>query len=545
MTFACPQCSATATRVPEVIDGWYDSGAMPFAQWGYPHTGVEMFERKYPADFICEAIDQTRGWFYTLMAVGTLVFDQSSYRTVLCLGHILDDDGRKMSKHLGNILEPIPLMDDHGADAVRWFMLAAGSPWQARRVGHAAIAEVVRRTLLTYWNTVSFQSLYARTAGFVADPATAPPVEDRQVLDRWALGEASRLAAEVTDALDAFDTQRAGRLLAAYIDDLSNWYVRRSRRRFWDGDPAALHTLHECLRTVTLLMAPFTPFVTERVWQDLFATGPADSVHLQDWPDDSAALADPELAEQVALIRRLVELGRGARAEGKVRTRQPLGRALVSAPGWDRMPAELRDQLAEELNVVSVVSLGGGTDDATTDELVHVSVKANFRSLGRRFGKGTQPVAAAIAAADPVALTASLRGTGSATVLVDGEPESISLDDVVITETPREGWAVATDAGETLALDLHLTPELIRRGLAREVVRLVQEGRKSAGLEVSDRIELWVSAASAEMSEALDEHASDIGSEVLAVSVSRDAAPSDAVAGTDADLGITFALRRA
>ncbi len=187
VTFACPQCAATATRVPEVIDGWYDSGAMPFAQWGYPHTGVEMFERKYPADFICEAIDQTRGWFYTLMAVGTLVFDQSSYRTVLCLGHILDDDGRKMSKHLGNILEPIPLMDDHGADAVRWFMLAAGSPWQARRVGHAAIAEVVRRTLLTYWNTVSFQSLYARTAGFVADPAAAPAVADRPVLDRWAL----------------------------------------------------------------------------------------------------------------------------------------------------------------------------------------------------------------------------------------------------------------------------------------------------------------------------------------------------------------------
>jgi isoleucyl-tRNA synthetase len=436
-------------------------------------------------------------------------------------------------------------MDDHGADAVRWFMLAAGSPWQARRVGHAAIAEVVRRTLLTYWNTVSFQSLYARTAGFVADLATAPAAADRPVLDRWALAEASRLAAEVTDALDAFDTQRAGRLLAAYIDDLSNWYVRRSRRRFWDGDPAALHTLHECLRTVTLLMAPFTPFVTERVWQDLFATGPADSVHLQDWPDDSAALADPELAEQVALIRRLVELGRGARAEGKVRTRQPLSRALVSAPGWDRMPAELRSQLTEELNVVSVISLAGGGDDTTTDELVHVSVKANFRSLGRRFGKGTQPVAAAIAAADPVALTASLRGTGSATVDVAGAPETIGPDDVVITETPREGWAVATDAGETLALDLQLTPELIRRGLAREVVRLVQEGRKSAGLEVSDRIGLWLTADSADLRAALDEHSADIANEVLAVSISRESAPADAVGGRDEDLGITFALRRA
>ena len=545
VTFPCPRCAGTATRVPEVIDGWYDSGAMPVAQWGYPHTGADAFARKYPADFICEAIDQTRGWFYTLMAVGTLVFDQSSYRTVLCLGHILDDDGRKMSKHLGNVLEPIPLMDEHGADAVRWFMLAAGSPWQARRVGHAAIAEVVRRTLLTYWNTVSFQSLYARTAGFVADPASAPDLADRPVLDRWALAGASQLAAAVTDALDAFVTQRAGRLLAAYIDDLSNWYVRRSRRRFWEGDPAALHTLHECLRTVTLLMAPFTPFVTERVWQDLFASTPGDSVHLQDWPDDSAALADSQLDEQVALIRRLVELGRGARAEGKVRTRQPLSRALVSAPGWDRMPAELRDQLAEELNVVHVVGLGGGTDDATTDELVHVSVKANFRSLGRRYGSGTQSVAAAIAAADPVELTAALRSAGTAEVVVAGTPEAIGPDDVVITETPREGWAVATDAGETLALDLHLTPDLIRRGLAREVVRLVQEGRKAAGLDVSDRIELWLSTGSAELAEALDEHASDIGGEVLAVTVSRGPAPSDAAGGTDPDLGLTFALRRA
>jgi isoleucyl-tRNA synthetase len=544
VAFPCPQCGQVANRVPEVIDCWYDSGAMPFAQWGYPHAGTETFARKYPADFICEAIDQTRGWFYTLMAIGTLVFDQSSYRTVLCLGHILDEEGRKMSKHLGNVLEPIPLMDDHGADAVRWFMLATGSPWQARRVGHGAIADVVRRTLLTYWNTVSFQSLYARTAGFVPDPAAAPPVAERPVLDRWAVAEASRLAAEVTEALDGFDTQRAGRLLATFIDDLSNWYVRRSRRRFWEGDPAALHTLHECLRTLTLLMAPFTPFITERVWQDLFRTDEGDSVHLQAWPDDSAALADPELSEQVGLVRRLVELGRGARAEGKVRTRQPLGRALVSAPGWDRMPAELRAQLAEELNVGSVVSLGGA-DDATSDELVHVSVKANFRSLGRRFGKGTQPVAAAIAAADPVALTASLRSTGAAQLTVDGATIRVGPDDVVITETPREGWAVATDAGETLALDLHLTPELVRRGQAREVVRMVQDARKAAGLEVSDRITLWLVADSVELAEALDEHGEDIAAEVLATTLHRDGMPADAHSGRDEDLGLAFALQRA
>ncbi len=544
VTFACPQCAAPATRVPEVIDGWYDSGAMPFAQWGYPHSGVETFERKYPADFICEAIDQTRGWFYTLMAVGTLVFDQSSYRTVLCLGHILDEDGRKMSKHLGNILEPIPLMDEYGADAVRWFMLAAGSPWQARRVGHAAIADVVRRILLTYWNTVSFQSLYARTSGWVPDPATAPPVAERPVLDRWALAESSRLAREVTRALDEYDTQAAGRLLSAYVDDLSNWYVRRSRRRFWEGDQAALHTLHECLRTLTLLMAPLTPFVTERVWQDLFATSPDDSVHLQDWPDDSGALADAELSGQVELIRRLVELGRGARAEGRVRTRQPLGRALVSAPGWDRMPAELKAQLADELNVESVISLGGD-GDATADELVHVSVKANFRSLGRRFGKGTQPVAAAITGADPVALTGALREAGTATVQVGDEAVEVTSDDVVITETPREGWAVATDAGETLALDLHLTPELVGRGLAREVVRLVQETRKSAGLEVSDRIELWLATQSEELASAVAEHESAIAAEVLAVSVTSGPAPDGAALGADGDLGLTLGLRRA
>ena len=544
VTLPCPTCAAAATRVPEVIDCWYDSGAMPFAQWGYPHKGIEQFEQKYPADFICEAIDQTRGWFYTLMAIGTLVFDQSSYRTVLCLGHILDEEGRKMSKHLGNILEPIPLMDDHGADAVRWFMLAAGSPWQARRVGHAAIADVVRRTLLTYWNTVSFQSLYARTAGWVPDPATAPDVADRPVLDRWALAEASRLAREVTRALDTYDTQLAGRLLATYVDDLSNWYVRRSRRRFWEGDPAALHTLHECLRTLTLLMAPLTPFITEQVWQDLFAEQPGDSVHLQPWPDDSGALADAELAEQVALVRRLVELGRGARAEGRMRTRQPLGRALVSAPGWDRMPAELRAQLAEELNVGSVISLGGD-GDATADELVHVSVKANFRSLGRRFGKGTQPVAAAVATADPAALTRSLRATGTAAVEVDGRTVELTADDVVITETPREGWAVATDAGETLALDLQLTPELVRRGLAREVVRLVQEGRKAAGLDVSDRIALWLTADADELAAALEEHADDIAAEVLAVSVTRGPAPDGAAAGGDAELGLAFGLSRA
>lgn len=542
ITMACPECGATATRVPEVIDGWYDSGAMPFAALGYPYKNTDAFAAQYPADFICEAIDQTRGWFYTLMAIGTLVFDESSYRNVVCLGHILDEDGRKMSKHLGNILAPIPLMDEHGADAVRWFMLASGSPWQARRVGHSAIADVVRKTLLTYWNTVSFQTLYARTAGWQPSDG-APDPQDRPVIDRWVLSEAQRLAAGVDAALDVFDTQRAGRLLSTFIDDLSNWYVRRSRRRFWEGDPAALATLHEALRIATLCLAPFTPFITERVWQDLVRTTDPEaptSVHLASWPEPVPDLIDVELGERMDLVRRLVELGRAARSSSGVRTRQPLGRALISGAGWATLPDDLREQVAEELNVGSLESLG---DDSAG--LVDVSVKANFRSLGKRFGKQTPLVAAAIGAADPVALVTTLR-SGSPLVVEAGELGSVSIgdDDVVVTETPREGWAVASDAGESVALDLHIDDALRLAGLAREIVRTLQEGRKNAGLEVSDRISVRWASDDPDLRAALADHGQLISSEVLAVTmVEGPAEHGDAVVETD--LPISLALARA
>jgi len=544
VTFPCPECAQTSTRVPEVIDAWYDSGSMPFAQFGYPHRGVEEFDARYPADFICEAIDQTRGWFYTLMAVGTLVFDQSSYKTVLCLGHILDEEGRKMSKHLGNVLEPIPLMDTHGADAVRWFMLAGGSPWQSRRVGHGTIQEVVRKTLLTYWNTVSFQALYARESGFEPFLTPAPPVAERSVLDRWALSEAHRLARDVDAALEGYDTQKAGRLLSAYVDDLSNWYVRRSRRRFWAGDPAALATLHECLYVVTLLMAPFTPFITERVWQDLFASTSdevPDSVHLAAWPEVDATLVDDDLAGQMATVRRLVELGRAARATSGVRTRQPLGRALVAAPGWERMPAELRAQISEELNCGELLALG-----ATAGDLVDISVKANFRALGKRFGKGTPTVAQAIADADPAVLVGALRADGHATVTVDGAVIEVTDDDILITETPRAGWAVASDGGETIALDLEITPELRRAGLARETVRTLQEARKNSGLAVSDRITVHWTAIDEELVQALRTHGDTVSDEVLATSFVEGAPlPEVDAPNVDLELGLTYWLAKA
>ncbi|MEV5777634.1 isoleucine--tRNA ligase [Streptomyces antimycoticus] len=544
ITFTCTAdgCSLTAERVPEVIDAWYDSGSMPFAQYGYPYRNKELFESRYPAQFISEAIDQTRGWFYTLMAVGTLVFDKSSYENVVCLGHILAEDGRKMSKHLGNILQPIPLMDQHGADAVRWFMAAGGSPWAARRVGHGTIQEVVRKTLLTYWNTVAFQALYARTSGWAPSAADPAPAE-RPLLDRWLLGELGTLTEQVTEALEAYDTQRAGKLLSAFVDDLSNWYVRRSRRRFWQGDAAALRTLHDVIETVTRLMAPLVPFITERVWQDLVVPvvpeAPA-SVHLTTWPEPDQSMIDPALSAQMALVRRLVELGRATRAESGVKTRQPLSRALVAAAGFETLGAELRAQIEEELNVSSLASLSevGGS-------LVDTTAKANFRALGKRFGKGTQPVAKAIAEAEAAALSVALR-EGNASVVVDGETVALSPDEVIITETPREGWSVASDAGATVALDLEITPELRRAGLARDAIRLIQEARKNSGLDVADRIALRWETADEELRQALTDHAGLIADEVLATDFATGEA--DAAYGTpfeDAPLGLTFRLRKA
>ncbi|RNL64992.1 isoleucine--tRNA ligase [Nocardioides marmoriginsengisoli] len=543
VTFGCPaeNCAEVATRVPEVIDAWFDSGSMPFAQWGYPHVegSKEKFEAAYPADFICEAIDQTRGWFYTLMAVGTTVFDRSSYKNVLCLGHILAEDGRKMSKHLGNILEPIPLMEEHGADAVRWFMACGGSPWSARRVGHTTIQETVRKVLLTYWNTVAFQVLYAGTSDW-APGSPAPAVAKRSVMDRWALSEAHLLAREVTAALDAFDTQRAGSLLSAYVDDLSNWYVRRSRRRFWNGDPAALATLHECLYVVTLLMAPLTPFITERVWQDVFRSTSAElpeSVHLAAWPEVDGSLVDEGLGAQMSIARRLVELGRAARADAKVRTRQPLRRALVGTSAYEQLSDELRAEIADELNLGGIEPISAAGAD-----LVDHSAKGNFRALGRRFAKETPRVAAAIADADPTVLAAALAADGRATVLLDGQEVEVLADEVIVSERPREGWAVANEQGETVALDLELTDELRRAGLARDIIRMIQEARKNSGFDVSDRIALTWSASDATAA-AFAEHSGLIADEVLAASMAESDSPAD-LEFSDDEVGFAFNVFR-
>ncbi len=536
ITFPCPECSQTMNRVNEVIDCWYDSGAMPFAQWGYPHKegSVQALADAYPADFICEAIDQTRGWFYTLMTIGTLVFDESSYKTVLCLGHILDKDGRKMSKHLGNVLQPIPLMDQHGADAVRWYMLAAGSPWSARRVGHDALSDVVRKTLLTYWNTVSFFSLYAHAASF---EFAAGGKTSEVTMDRWIISELNQLIAAVDLAFEEFDSQEVGRLLATFIDDLSNWYVRRSRRRFWDGDSDALSTLFTCLKVLTQLMSPLVPFITEHVWQTLVRVGQPDSeesVHLSSFPVSAVDVIDSKLSASVALSRRLVELGRAARAESKLKIRQPLSRALVAASGWGAMDPEIREHIQDELNVLRL--------DLLADEnegLVSISIKANFRTIGARYGGDVQAIAVAISQADAAALVHALRETGSYDLKYGEKIAQLTAEDLVITETPKEGWSVASHSGESVALDLTLTPELLQAGLMREVVRTIQEQRKNSGFDISDRIHVrWNSGA--DVAAAIARYADQISDEVLALSITQD----ENIDGAENEIGLGLALTK-
>jgi len=371
----------------------------------------------------------------------------------------------------------------------------------------------VRKTLLTYWNTVSFFTLYANAADFSVSRLS----KDLTLMDRWILSELNNLIVGVDAALENFDSQQAGSLLSSFIDDLSNWYVRRSRRRFWDGDEIALNTLYICLKNLTLLLAPLVPFISEHVWRSLISVAESDqteSVHLASFPVADKSFIDEKLSSAVSLSRRLVELGRSARAESGVKIRQPLARALVSAPGWDQISEEIKTHIAEELNILKLDGI-----HVAEAELVDVSVKANFRTLGSKFGADVQAIAKAIVSADHAQMVKSLREQKSFELkvsLADGAKSvEIDIDDLVVTETPRSGWSVASHAGESLALDLALTPELIESGLVREVIRAIQEERKRIGLDVSDRITVnW--NAPVQVAKAIASALDEIGAEVLA-----------------------------
>jgi isoleucyl-tRNA synthetase len=515
VVFACAECGGQMRRVEPVIDAWFDSGSMPAGQWGYPHVPGSQEAFRPVADYICEAVDQTRGWFYSLLAVNTLVFGHSPYRTVLCLGHLVDADGRKMSKSIGNVFDPWPVIDTRGTDPMRWWMFHQGSPWTATRTSLELIDASTADVLMTLWNTWSFFATYAQLNDFDRTDPTIPTPSQRPVLDRWLRSRLHGTVAAVTEALEDYQPLSAADAIADLVDDLSNWYVRSNRRRFWRTDPtlaatdglAAHATLHEALVTVALLLAPFCPFLAERLWTDITGAEESDSVHLAAWPTVDRSAIDAELERSMALTRHLVSIGRASRAQAGVKVRQPLRRALIALP--PDSPALLEDLVAEELNVDEVVR------SDRMSELLAFDVVPNFRLLGPRLGEAVKHVRPALAQADPAALVDAVEKGATIRLEVAGETIELGPDEVEVRVRPREGFAVSREGTAAVALDLTIDETLRRRGLLRDVIRQVQSLRRDRGLAMSDRIELHL--------EGLDELEQDtavIAREVLAHSVS-------------------------
>jgi isoleucyl-tRNA synthetase len=501
ITFPCTSCSGTARRLPPVLDAWFDSGSMPSAQHHHPFAEDGRFEAAFPADFICEAIDQTRGWFYSLLAVNTLVFGETPYRNVVCLGHIVDEQGAKMSKSRGNAVDPWHIFNTFGADALRWYFFSAGQPWTPRRVSDDGIREATRQTLVTLWNVFAFHCTYADLDGWV--PADAPP-EPVHVLDRWILSELDDTVTSVTAALEGFDAFGGSTRLGGFVDDLSNWYVRRSRARFWKAsDPVAHATLHHCLRTVAELFAPFCPFLADELHTTL--TG-GQSVHLADWPTEGG-WRDDALAASMASARRLVALGRAARTDAKLKVRQPLSRALLLHPG-DALTPDVLGEIASELNVKEL------EDVDTLSGLMSWTVIPNFRTLGPRLGPRVNEVKQALATADGSALQRQLEADG----FIEVAGERLTTDDVEVRASRHDAFALAEDSGWAVALDLELSDELRLEGTARELVRALNDLRKEAGFEIADRVAVRLSDPP-QIASAVAEHGAWIAGEVLATSL--------------------------
>ena len=507
-------------READLIDVWFDSGSMPYAQWHYPFENRDRVEGPdgglaFPADFIAEGVDQTRGWFYTLHAIATMVFDQVAYKTVVSNGLVLDKNGQKMSKRLGNAVDPFETLAQYGPDATRWYMLTNAQPWDNLRFDTEGIGEVQRKFFGTLHNTYAFFALYAGIDGWTPE-SEAPAVADRPELDRWILSRLHTCIAGVEEAFDSFEPTRAGRLVQSFVvDDLSNWYVRLGRRRFWKSDSdtdkaAAYATLHECLRTVSLLASPIAPFFMDRLWQDL---GGADSVHLADWPAEQNGLRDAELEARMDLAQRLSSLTLSLRKREKIRVRQPLGRILV--PALDAAFGARLEAVAElvqgEVNVKAVEPLAEDSDILTK------RLKADFKKLGPRYGKRMKAVAAAIGQLDQDAIR-NLERHGKLDLNLEDGPVELLLDDVEVQTEDIPGWLVAGEGGVTVALDIEITPELRSEGLARELVNRIQQQRKDAGLEVTDRIALTLDGPQ-ELQDSVASNLDYIRAETLAESV--------------------------
>jgi len=545
--FDCSDCGGTMQRVPELIDVWFDSGSMPVAQYHYPFENLDEFKEQFPADFICEAVDQTRGWFYSLHAISTLLFDSNCYRNVICLGLILDGEGRKMSKSRGNVVAPWDVIDAHGADAMRWYLYTASPPGQERRFSQDLVAEVVRSFTLTLWNTYSFFVTYANLDGWKPDPDAELQYS---ALDEWLRSALHALTRDVTEALETYDVLGATRPIQTFVDQLSNWYLRRSRRRFWkseaDADKqAAYATLYEALTTLSKLLAPTMPFLADELYQNLVRGVEADvpeSVHLEQWPSFDADVIDEKLNEHMTLVMKLASLGHAARNKSAIKVRQPLAEAAFSVGSAEEREAieKHADLLMDELNVKKISSLHKAAD--AVDYVLNPLPK----QLGQKYGRLFPVIRKAILALEPEAFALQLLDGKSISVEVEGETLEILPDEVEVRTSARSGFEVAADGAYLAALVTELTPELVQEGLAREVVRRVQDLRKTADLDISDRIKLYYQATP-DLAEAITLYRDYLKGETLTVELVDAAAPAE-LSSAEASFGeekITIAVEKA
>ena len=508
----CPECGKLMTRVPEVIDCWFDSGAMPFAQWHYPFENQEIFNENYPADFISEAVDQTRGWFYTLLAVSTLIFDKAPFKNCIVLGHVQDRDGQKMSKHKGNVVDPWDALNKQGADAVRWYFYANSAPWLPSRYYDEAVSELQRKFMGTLWNTYAFYILYAEIDQF--NPTEHALEYDKlPAMDKWILSRLQTLNKYVDECLEGYKLTEPARAMAEFVDELSNWYVRRSRERFWakgmEQDKVnAYMTLYTVLDTVVKLAAPFTPFITEEIYANMVkkvdASAP-ESVHLCDWPAYHAEWVDTELETNMDLVLKAVVEGRAARNAAAMKNRQPLAMMYVKA--GQGLPEEYCEIIKEELNVKAVAF----TDDV--EAFTTYTFKPQLRTLGKKYGKLVPAIGAYLKEVDGTAFMATLRNDGKACFTLDGEQVELEMDDVLVDTAQKGGFVSSSNNDVTVVLDTNLTPELVEEGFVREIVSKVQTMRKEADFNVTDRIRVYHDG-NAKIAEVLA--ANDIKADVLA-----------------------------
>ena len=513
----CPKCNGQMKRVSDVIDCWYDSGSMPFAQLHYPFENKEVFEENFPADFISEAVDQTRGWFYTLMAISTLIFDKAPYKNVIVLGHVGDKDGVKMSKHKGNVVDPWSVLDVQGADAVRWYFYSASAPWLPSRFAGENVSESQRKFMGTFWNTYAFYVLYANIDNF--DPTKYELKYDTlNMMDKWILSRLHTLVKNVDEHLENYRIFEASREMQDFIDDVSNWYVRRSRERFWQSDMPqdkinAYKTLHTVLVTLAEISAPFIPFMAEQIYQNLVksvdGTAPL-SVHLCDFPTFDESMIDKNLEKHMNEVLDIVVLGRSCRNESNIKNRQPIGTMYVGAT--EVLPKEFISIVAEELNVKHV--------EFTTEaaEFISYNFKPQMRTLGPKYGKMLNAIRTALMELDGTAAMAELNANGILKLTIEGQDIELTKDDLLISTTQKEGYVAATDNGYTVVIDTNLTEELLEEGFVREIISKIQTMRKEADFEVQDHIEVAYTG-NEKVGTIMAKNANYIASEVLANSV--------------------------